>query len=424
MGRRLRILSIASAYPYPAVGGTRILIFRQLAEMARHHDVDLVAVDCGRDEQFDRAGLPGCRSIEIVPIPEPERRFSRAEKLALTLRSRRPFFLYQRYSPEAQRRIDARCRARAYDVIIAEDNEAGLYVRAAHPGTKVLAKHSILSEQRLQLAAIASSPLRRTLDRVYARLLQLREREEATRFDLIKLPTGDDLERWRRITGDRAASAFVVSNGVDPSYFSYRPRPGRVDRLVFTANLAAAPNVDAARRLIDDIHPRVTADLGPIPLYVVGKSPPPDLIARAALTGATVTGAVPDVRPYFGEKAIAVVPLRVASGIINKVLEPMAMGIAVVASRAAVTGLEVPAEDVCLVADDAPGFARAVVRLARDEALYARLTAAAHRYVRTAHGWPALMAAYRGRVERAAGAGDAGRSGHDVDRDQRRSERA
>src|SRR6266850_2701814 len=136
--RRLQVLSLASAYPYPPTGGTRILIFQQVREMSRHHDVDVVAVDCGKESDFDSSGLPDCRSIATVAIPEPERGFSLAEKVSLTLKTGYPFYLYQRYSSEAQLLVDQRLARRRYDVVIAEDNEAGLYVRRAHPGLKVL----------------------------------------------------------------------------------------------------------------------------------------------------------------------------------------------------------------------------------------------------------------------------------------------
>ena len=73
--RRLEILSIASVYPSPLIGGTQMLVFQQLADMSRHHDVDLVVVGCGGDGGFP-SGLPDCRSIDAVRIPKPERPFA------------------------------------------------------------------------------------------------------------------------------------------------------------------------------------------------------------------------------------------------------------------------------------------------------------------------------------------------------------
>jgi glycosyltransferase involved in cell wall biosynthesis len=101
-----------------------------------------------------------------------------------------------------------------------------------------------------------------------------------------------------------------------------------------------------------------------------------------------------------------VVPLRVASGIINKVLEPMAVGAAVVATSAAAVGLEIDPREVCLVADTPEEFGAAIARLHRDPELYARLTTAAYRYVRQHHSWPRLMTEYRRTIEDLASAGN------------------
>ncbi len=396
---RLRVLSIASACPAPPVGGTRILIHQQLQAIAAHHDVDSVMVDCPSEVDCDLSSLPHCRSARLIAIPEPEREFDARMKLWLTARSRAPFFVYQRYSQEAQRVVDQLTAKHSYDLIIAEDNEAGLYVRRAHPGRKLLSKHSILSIQRRQLAQLQTSSVARTRDRLYSRMLASYERREAVRFDMIKLPTQADLRHWREIVG-ASPTGFAVTNGVDTDYFRYTSRHGSVDRLLFTANFSGVQNIDAALRLADAIHPLVMNQLAPMPLFLVGKSPPNSLRQRAS-ANVVVTGTVADVRPYYAGKPIAVLPLKIASGIINKVLEPMAMGVPVVATRIAVEGLDTdtPAR-LCMIADTPEEFVAAIVALCRDDDLYQRLAIAARDYVSRHHSWPELMARYRTYAER------------------------
>jgi glycosyltransferase involved in cell wall biosynthesis len=75
--------------------------------------------------------------------------------------------------------------------------------------------------------------------------------------------------------------------------------------------------------------------------------------------GFTLTGAVPDVRPFLAHAAVAVAPLRVAQGVPNKVLEAMAMAKAVVATPAAARGLRVRAGGDIVLASDPDAFARA-----------------------------------------------------------------
>ena len=54
----------------------------------------------------------------------------------------------------------------------------------------------------------------------------------------------------------------------------------------------------------------------------------------------SVTGTVPDVRPYLQHAAAVVAPLRLARGVQNKILEAMAMARPVVASLTCTRGID------------------------------------------------------------------------------------
>ena len=114
--------------------------------------------------------------------------------------------------------------------------------------------------------------------------------------------------------------------------------------------------------------PRLRAEHPDLRFVVVGRRPGRRLRRCAMRLGFTLTGAVPDVRPFLAHAAVAVAPLRVARGVPNKVLEAMAMAKAVVATPAAARGLRVRAgQDIvlasrsrCLRPGDQPGSRSAV----------------------------------------------------------------
>jgi glycosyltransferase involved in cell wall biosynthesis len=70
---------------------------------------------------------------------------------------------------------------------------------------------------------------------------------------------------------------------------------------------------------------------------------------------------------------MSVAPLRFGAGVKGKVNLSMAHGQPVVATSCAVEGMHLRAGEDVLVADDAQGFADAIVRLYEDEALWTRL---------------------------------------------------
>jgi glycosyltransferase involved in cell wall biosynthesis len=119
-----------------------------------------------------------------------------------------------------------------------------------------------------------------------------------------------------------------------------------------------------------------------------------------------VTGTVPDVRPYLERSAVVVVPLRVGGGTRLKIFEAMAMEKAVVSTRIGAEGLPVQHDIELLLADDAPSFATAVVRVLRDHAMARRLGETAAARVRGNFGWAAVTEQFSALCERVAHAGD------------------
>ena len=115
----------------------------------------------------------------------------------------------------------------------------------------------------------------------------------------------------------------------------------------------------------------------------------------AEVPGVEVIGQVPDVRPYLTRAAVAVVPLRLARGIQNKVLEALAMGKATIASPAALAGLRQVQPDTHLLSATSPTeWAEAVTSLLGDAEKRAALGAAGRAYAETNHDWERCLAPF------------------------------
>jgi glycosyltransferase involved in cell wall biosynthesis len=105
----------------------------------------------------------------------------------------------------------------------------------------------------------------------------------------------------------------------------------------------------------------------------------------------TVTGRVPDVRPYLDAAEVFVAPMRMARGIQNKVLEALAMGLPSVCSVAAWRGTVVPEGEGILATDDPRAFADHVVRLLTDAPYRAEMARKARQAAETSYSWDAQM---------------------------------
>jgi glycosyltransferase involved in cell wall biosynthesis len=183
----------------------------------------------------------------------------------------------------------------------------------------------------------------------------------------------------------------VISNGVDLQYFLPQTGiQGEAD-IVFTGKMSYHANITSARYLVQEVMPLVWAQRPDARIWIVGKEPPPDLCALASDSNGTkrvtITGTVPDVRPYLQRATVAVAPILYGAGVQNKVLEAMACGAPIVVSPQAISGLQAEAEDSVMIAQGAQAFADAILHIFQDSACRSRLSLQGRRYVEQQHSW-------------------------------------
>ncbi|MEE4638341.1 MAG: glycosyltransferase [Wenzhouxiangella sp.] len=143
--------------------------------------------------------------------------------------------------------------------------------------------------------------------------------------------------------------------------------------LMFVGGFQHPPNVDAAEWLIDDIFPRIRAELPDVRLHLIG-SRMPDALRERASPGVILHGFVEDLDPYLNGCRLSLAPLRYGAGVKGKVNQAMAWGLPVVATACAAEGMFLKHGEDVLLAEDGQGFAREVVRAYRDEALWQQLS--------------------------------------------------
>jgi glycosyltransferase involved in cell wall biosynthesis len=186
-----------------------------------------------------------------------------------------------------------------------------------------------------------------------------------------------------------ARRGTIIPNGCDLTYWTRRGGERR-NRIVFTGVLDYAPNADAARYLVSAIAPLVRREIPDLEVVIAGRNPSPEMQALASrIPGVTVTGSVPDLRPYLESAAVFVAPLRFASGMQNKILEAMAMELPVVTTPVAAEGFRVDGDEEppLLVGSDAQAIATHITSVIRDPRTAQRLGAEGRRYVQEHCDW-------------------------------------
>ncbi|MDZ4764047.1 MAG: glycosyltransferase family 4 protein, partial [Chloroflexota bacterium] len=109
----------------------------------------------------------------------------------------------------------------------------------------------------------------------------------------------------------------------------------------------------------------------------------------AALAGVTVTGYVPDLRPYHAAARVVIAPTRVPAGNLIKIMDGLAAGRPVVATTIANRGIAAPS---VRTADTPDAFATHIVTLLRDDTAWRADCAINRAYARSHFDWDANVA--------------------------------
>jgi sugar transferase (PEP-CTERM/EpsH1 system associated) len=397
-----RILILTPQFPYPPQAltgrsqGTTIRNFNLIAGLCAHHTVDLLTFTDSEGMADPTLLTPCCRRVVSVPAPT---RTMQARTLDM-VRTSLPDMALRLEAPEMHAALAQMLGSETYDILQVEGIEMAPYVLPLprnsrpfvvfdnHNAEYLLQKRNCLTDARRPrrwLAAGYSLAQWRKLEAYERRVCRDADRvvavSEADRAALLALAPGLDVT--------------VVPNGVDLDFY----RPGSVgpapalDRaaLVFTGKMDYRPNVDAVTWFADAVLPLIRRSEPAAHFWAVGQQPHARLDALSGRADVTITGRVPDVRPYIAGAGVFVVPLRIGGGTRLKVLEAMAMGQAIVSTRLGCDGFDFTDGREVRFADAPEEFAAAVVALLRDRQAAADLGRAARACVEAEYGWDAMI---------------------------------
>jgi glycosyltransferase involved in cell wall biosynthesis len=391
------ILYITNGFPYPLTSGY-LRHYHLIGQLAEHgYRVTLLSI-VGRDHLPEHAAAMADRTVGVEVFASADRARGRVS----TFRRRLQRVLPGGGDPAAGQ-LAARARTLAASGAIDAVVFSGKRTDAALPALgdlPVVVDMCDATSLRLDRELAVAAGSRRLALRIQRRQVRRTEARMLRRADRSLFASERDREAL--LPGPPDPTSAIVPNGVDLDYWRRGVGPLGRDALVFTGAMSYGPNVDAAVRLGRRIMPLVRAQRPSAQLSIVGRDPVPTVQALDALPGVTVTGPVPDVRPYLAAASVFVAPLRFGAGIQNKLLEAMAMEVPSVVSDLAADGLRTSeGTPPVVVVDDDAAFARAIVEALSSADLDPSPDAAARAYVERAFSWQRSGRALAGLIEAA-----------------------
>jgi len=379
----MRILFVASRFPYPPIQGDRVRAYHHLRVLSQQHRITLIAPAPEGDQARGLTAIePFCEQIHVIVTPVWRRllQLARAPFTSLPLQT-----LYL-FSPGTRVKARQLLERELFDLVHVQ------LVRMAPVGAcmdgipKVMDFIDALS-LNMSRRSQRERGLMAWVMSMEAQRVHHYERELTQQYDQLVVSSPLD----RDAIGDYD-NIHVIPNGVSIEEFPFVDGERASDAIIFTGRMGYFPNADAAVWFARQVLPLVRRRLPHVQFSIVGADPTPEVQALAREPCVSVAGYVSSIQRYLHQATIAVAPMWAGSGMQFKVIEAMCSGTPVVATPYALGGIEACHGEHLLVGEDAESFADQVVRLLEDRELRHHLAYSARRLVEAKYTWERAVA--------------------------------
>jgi len=396
----MRVLMIVPAYPIPTNTGAKRRILAFAKGLSRRHQVTLLALTLP-GEVADR--IDGTISCPSHAVELKRRRVEAAVQSFFSMRTYRELRFGSR---EFQDLVGRFLLEDAFDVVWIGALDMLIYVSnlLMSPRQQRTLPILLLDHQHADEIVWSTLTKRSFLWKIFASWEVFKVRRFQARWlhrlDVILAMSEEEGEAISKYINP-TTRVWIAPSGVDVNYFQpvRQTRPQRSERVIaFGGSMDVVFNQDAVQWFVDRIFPLIQKEVPKVHFLIVGRNPPSSIWDLARRPGIQVTGTVPDVREFYAQADVFVIPLRLGGGIKLKTLEAMAMAVPIVSTAEGVRGLAVKSGEHVYVADDPFLFADRVVELLRDSHKAASMGIQARRLVEQRYSWERIVSDVEGRL--------------------------
>lgn len=353
----MNLLFVANRFPYPPHRGDKLKIYNLARQLSKKHNLYLLTfIQDKKDYKYVHELEKYFKKVEVIYLP-----FLRSAFNCMTgVFSSLPFQLNYFRSDKFEKLLNEFISDHDIDAIHTQHLRMSQYTSEIKNIPTILDLPDAYSLYWKRRSKLCCSSFQKKLEMLEHKKILEYERV-IKKFDMTLVCSNEDKEILEN--DNDYDSINILPNGIDTSTFKSERHDYSInDRIIFTGNMDYFPNSDAVVYFSNEIFPEVLKKFPDVKFYIVGQKPPSKVLNLQS-ENIIVTGFVDSIADEYKSSSIAVSPVRVGAGTLNKVLEPMAMGLPVVSSPIGFEGIGAVHGEEILLATNKDEFVDSIVNL-------------------------------------------------------------
>ncbi|MBK8983374.1 MAG: glycosyltransferase [Ignavibacteria bacterium] len=356
----MKILFLANRFPYPPYRGDKLKIFNLAKQLSERHELYLVTfIDNKAEYSYVSELEKYFTKIRLVYMPH----YMSAFNSLINVFSDTPFQINYFKSDRLADTLREFVAENDVDVIHTQHLRMAQYTAGLKNSSTVLDLPDAYSLYWKRRSVLKKNPVKNFIENSeYKKMLNYEK--IIGEFDLSLVCSEED--KTYLMDEHNLSNIELLQNGVDTKLYSNSGHDYDLDdQIIFSGNMTYYPNIDAAIYFVSEIFPEILKKYPKVKFKITGQNPP-EKIRKLASDNIIVTGFVESLADEYSKSSVAVSPVRVGAGSMNKVLEPMSMGVPVVSSSIGFAGLGAVAGRDIIIADNKTDFINSVCNLLSD----------------------------------------------------------
>ncbi len=380
----LKVLFVCPYIPYPPTHGGAVRMYNLIKQLAKKHHVYLLSfVENSKEfDNFDHL-TQYCKDVKLI-----SRRASWRKSNLLWLRPQGS--LDEFYCVEFEHTLQWMVDKHDIDIVQYEYTQMAQYIKNFPRAKTVLTEHDVTFVTRYRHFRLV--PLSWEKVRAFMRwaTMFVWELDICRKFDLVCTVSTKEKELLQSYD-KRLRVTDSAPTGTDTEFYNPSLRTAvEPNSLLFVGFFKHMPNVEGILYFLREVYPLIKQRKPEVRVYIVGASPPTEVLEFKQDPSIIVTGFVDDLRDYYARAQVFIVPILRGAGVRVKIYEAMAAGIPIVSTGLGAEGIEVTDGKDLYLADTPQEFATKVLALLEDQQLQREMAAKARELVVKNYDWASI----------------------------------